>query len=492
MNPTTAARSTLFLCALLPATFAPLHAAESSRPNIVWMISDDHGASDSGCYGNRDVRTPTLDRIAAEGMRFNFAFAADTLCSPSRAVIHTGLMPFRNGGHVFGGNVTKGTKTISHYLQPLGYETALLGKTSLHPEAAFPYDVKRPEWKPGTDESIALPKLVDEYLSTRAKSKPLFLEVNTGNPHMPWMKNQGYDPDRLTVPDHYLDTPETRDALAQYYTSVSTMDSTVAAVLAVLTKHGLNSDNTLFVYTSDHGSNFPLAKWCLYDAGIRVPLLVRWPGKVRPGSTTDAMVSLADLLPTIIDAAGGSAPVSLDGRSFLKVLQGTTEEHLDSVFGSHTGADGHYPAWKANWSPHRSLRTRTHKYILNLNPNYPFVTHLIACDPDDPERQPDATHPFWKSWERMAQTDERARRIVTRYTRRPIEELYDLRTDPHEQHNISGNPNNAELLDKLRRQLSEWRAQQNDHVNVYLTKPYVAPSRSDPVSAANRTDRVSN
>jgi arylsulfatase A-like enzyme len=112
------------------------------------------------------------------------------------------------------------------------------------------------------------------------------------------------------------------------------------------------------------------------------------------------------------------------------------------------------------------------------------MTHLIGCDPDDPKKQPQATHPFWKSWERKAETDERARRIVTRYTRRPIEELYDLRSDPHEEHNLASLPENAELLRTLRQQLGEWRKAQNDQVPVHLNKPYIAPGRADPIPKA--------
>jgi len=471
------------LC-LLPASAASAVCAEqgnTEKPNIVLFISDDHGACDSGCYGNHNVRTPHLDKLATEGMRFNCVFAADTLCSPSRAVLHTGLMPFRNGGHVFGGNVRKGVKTFSHYLRPLGYETALIGKASLHPAGAFPYDVKRENWKPGTAESEAIPAMVNEFLSARDKTKPLYLEVGTGNPHMPWIENDAYEPAKLELPQHYLDTPETRDALGDYYTSVTTLDNTLGQVREILQKHGYGRD-TLFLYTSDHGSNFPLAKWCLYDAGIRVPFLVRWPGRVQAGSVSDAMVSLADVLPTIVEAAGGAPPSELDGRSFLSVLLGSTQAHRDYVFASHTGMGRAYPQWKANWSPQRAVRTRTHKYILNLNPNERFITHLSRCGPD---RQPQATHPFWKSWEKEAEKDEGAKRIVNRYYFRPVEELYDLRSDPHEQHNIAGDPGNAELLISLRARLGEWRKTQNDRVPVYLTKEYVAPSRSDPISVAN-------
>jgi N-sulfoglucosamine sulfohydrolase len=473
----------LILVVLLPLVLGALQVAAAEKPNIIVFVSDDHGWSDAGCYGNQDVRTPHLDAIAAEGLRFTHAFAVDTICSPSRAVLNTGLMPFRNGGHVFGGHVTKGVRTFSHFLRPLGYETALLGKASLHPGGAFPFDVIERKWKPGAGEAETLPRVVEQFLSNRDETKPLFLEVCTGNPHMPWIENRKYDPARLKLPAHYIDTPETRDAMADYYTSVSTMDQTLGRVREILQKHGY-VENTVFIYTSDHGANFPLAKWCLYDAGIRVPLLVRWPGKVPAGATAEAMVSLADVLPTVVEAAGGQPPADLDGRSFLGILRGGNTEHREYVFASHTGYPGNYPDWKANWSPHRAIRTRTHKYVLNLNPNYPFVTHLTGCDPFDPNRQPQATHPFWKSWEKRAKSDERARQVVSRYTLRPLEELYDLTSDPDEQHNLVGDPAHAGLLISLRKRLSDWRATQNDRVPVFLTD-YVAPNRNDPVSVAN-------
>src|SRR6056297_3348171 len=186
-------------------------------PNIVVMISDDHGFGHGGYDGNPDVRTPHLDELASQGMRFKAAFAADTLCSPSRAVMHTGLMPFRNGGHVFGGRVRKGVKTFSHYLRPLGYQTVLLGKTSLHPSDAFPYDLKRAKWEPGAGEVESIPAMVEDFLSSRKSDKPLYLEVNTGVPHMPWIESTDYEPSELTVPDCWPDTPGIRDALADYY-----------------------------------------------------------------------------------------------------------------------------------------------------------------------------------------------------------------------------------------------------------------------------------
>src|SRR5205814_8567483 len=138
------------------------------------------------------------------------------------------------------------------------------------------------------------------------------------SPHVYWPENNGYDPAKLTLPPYLLDTPETRDALCRYFTDVTWMDKQVGDVLDSLSKHGY-ADNTLFIYTADQGAQFPFAKWNLYDAGIRVPLMISWPGKVKPG-LTQAVVSLVDLLPTMIEVADGTAPKDIDGRSLWPVL----------------------------------------------------------------------------------------------------------------------------------------------------------------------------
>ncbi len=450
----------------LPASAA----GPASGLNVVLIISDDHGWRDAGCYGNADTRTPHLDRLARDGMRFTHAFAASTLCSPSRAVIDTGLMPFRNGGHVFGGYVRKGTKTVAHYFRDLGYQTANIGKFSKHPTRAFPYEFVKKRWSP-KEHDAGLVDLVDTFLEGRKTDRPLFLEINTADTHQPWLPNDGHDIAKLTVPPHLLDTRETRDALAEYYTSVETLDANIGRFLGSLERNGYR-DNTLVIYTSDHGPNFAFAKWCLYDEGIRVPFVARWPGVIRPDTSTDAMISLADIVPTVIAAAGGTAPADIDGLSFLTVLNGHEQEHRKYVFASHTGNHPRYPQWKANWSPARAIRTRTHKYILNLNPNYEFICHITGCKAD---RQPDAYHPYWDSWVKLARTDDRAKARVAQFQHRPQHELFDLTRDPFEKVNLAGRPENAGLLKTLRTQLSNWRRKQGDKVPVYLEEKYVAP-----------------
>jgi arylsulfatase A-like enzyme len=312
---------------------------------------------------------------------------------------------------------------------------------------------------------------VDSFLENRETDRPLLLSINTADTHMPWMENTEYDTAALTVPPHLVDTEEMRDALAEYYTSVETLDANIGKFLSSLEKNGYR-ENTLIIYTSDHGPNFPFAKWCLYDEGMRVPVIATWPGVIEPDTTTHAMISLADIVPTVIEAAGGTAPDDIDGKSFVDVLKGQKKEHREFIFGSHTGNRRGYPQWKANWSPARTIRTRTHKYILNLNPNYEFICHITGCRPD---RQPAAYHPYWDSWVRLAQTDEHARLRVEQFQHRPQHELYDLTNDPFEKENIADRPEHADLLKALQARLSDWRTEQGDTVPLYLDE-YVAPN----------------
>ena len=252
-----------------------------------------------------------------------------------------------------------------------------------------------------------------------------------------------------------MDTPETRRQRAEYYTEVTMMDRQLGRVLDALRKRGWE-DDTLVMYTTDQGSNWPFAKWCLYDAGIRVPLIARWPGRIAPGSVTDAMVSLVDLLGTFMAAAGASPPKGLDGRSFLDVLRGRTKAHRDVIFAAHTGNDNGGPGI-ANRCPMRTIRTATHKYILNLAPERTFTTHITGCKPGSPHHLP-----FWNTWVAKAAADEHAARVVRAYMHRPAEELYDLAEDPYEQRNLAADTANAELLASLRKRLTEWRKQQGD------------------------------
>jgi len=428
-------------------------AVKAGRPNIVLFISDDHGWADSGAYGDAYIRTPNIDRLAKESMRFTHAFAASPLCSPSRCVIETGLMPHRNGGHKFGAPIRADIKTMPEYFREMGYYTAHFGKFHHTPNHRFPYDYIHKSEQQAVD-----------FLSAYDNSKPLLLIVCTHPPHTPWVKNTTYDPSEIKLPPNFVDTPETRTDRANYYSDVTLMDSILGDVLNAVAAKGMK-DSTLFVYTSDQGANWPFAKWCVYDGGLRVPFIARWPGKIAPGSVTDAMISLADLLPTFIQAAGSTSPESIDGRSIAAVLTGKRRTHRKVVFGTHTGNDNGGPGI-ANHCPARTIRTSTYRYILNLSPETTFTTHITGCK--------SGPHylPHWDSWVEKAKTDAGAKAIVERYQHRPKEELYDLTKDPFEMNNLAGNAESSKLLKSLRKQLAQWCRIQGDKLALeHLTEP---------------------
>jgi arylsulfatase A-like enzyme len=226
------------------------------------------------------------------------------------------------------------------------------------------------------------------------------------------------------------------------------MDRQLGEVRGSLQRHGY-AENTLFLFSSDQGAQWPFAKWNLYDAGMRVPLVASWPGHVRRGASTRAMVSLIDVLPTFLDAAGAPASPDLDGRSFLPVLTGKTTRLRDEVFGAHTGDK------EMNRAPSRSLRTNRWKLIVNLAPEGTYRTHISAGKDED-------GRDYWSSWLRLAATDARAARFVQRYEHRPAVELYDLERDPWELEDLAADPKHARTRAELRRKLDQWRLQQGE------------------------------
>lgn len=413
------------------------------RPNILLILTDDHGIEYAGCYGNRAVRTPNVDRLAAESQRATAMFTGTAMCAPSRSMAFTGLYPHRNGAHPNHSQIRPGIRTLPHYLKPAGYRTVLAGKKHIGPEESFPFEYLPLEG-------------VDAFLSNPGE-QPFFLAVCTNDPHAPFRKQplgKPFDPASLPVPPYLVDTPETRAELALYYNSVEWMDRQVGRTLDTLRRHGLE-ENTVTLYTGDNGAQFPFSKWTLYDAGLRMPFLVRWPGHVKAGSTTDALASFVDLLPSFVEIAGAGAPAGLDGRSLVPLWEGRRAEHHDMVFGAHTnlgiidGSD--YPV--------RMARTRTHKYIRNLKPVNRFE-NLITKNRDGVKAESGSYWPGWKA--RAAAHDAFAADRARLYQERPAEEFYDLRADPHELRNLAGFSAHAPALAALRRDLRQWMERQTD------------------------------
>ncbi len=427
---------------------------------MVVFLSDDHGLLDSTAYGATDVRTPNMQRLAAEGMLLTRAFIASPACAASRTAMLTGLMPARNGAEANHTFKREGVRSLPEVLVSLGYDVAAFGKV------AHGKDVVRHGFSHHDDRYDA--HTVEQFLETRDAAKPLCLFIGTRDPHVPWAPNNGYEPGKLTLPPTFVDTPETREFRARYYTDVSTADRELGEILD-LSRRKLGT-NILFLYTSDHGAQWPFGKWNLYDAGIRTPFIATWPGVIPPGSRCDAMVQWIDLLPTLIEFAGGTPPEGLDGRSFADVLRGKRTDHREAIYTTHSG-DGNM-----NVYPIRALRTTDWKYILNLHPEFAHTTHI-----DQGAGAGDGWR-YFREWVGAAKTNAAAATVVKRYNERPREELYDLRADPHEQRNLAADPQHAARLAKMRAQLEAWMRDQGDQQTVFnQPRPLSDPSSYAPV-----------
>ncbi len=418
----------------------------AERPNFVVFLSDDHAMLDSTPYGARDVRTPNMQRLAEAGLTFTRAFTASPSCAPSRAAMLTGLMPARNGAEANHTYKREGITSLPEVLRQLGYQTAAFGKV-----AHGRIDAKNHGFDVFDEQHSA--DFVAKFLTGRDRSKPLCLFVGTHEPHAPWPDNDGYDESKLNLPRNFVDTPVAREMRARYYTDVTKADTLLGEIRELARKH-LPAKETLFVYTSDHGSQWPLGKWNLYDAGIRVPFLAAWEGVIAPGKKTDAMIQWPDLLPTLIEAAGGKVPPGLDGRSFLPVLRGDRSAHRDIIYTTHSG-DG-----RMNIYPIRAIRTGDWKLIWNLHPEFAHTTHVDRVMAKDGGR-------YWLSWYEASKTNAAAAALVKRYHERPEFELYNLRADPAEERNLIAVPEHAGRVKELRGQLEAWMKEQGDKRTVF-------------------------
>ncbi|MCA9237764.1 MAG: sulfatase [Planctomycetales bacterium] len=438
-------------CLVVALGFAPRPAiaapAAAKQPHLVAFLSDDHSLLDCTVYGATHVRTPNMQQLANDGLTFTHAFVASPSCAPSRAALTTGLWPVHSGAEANHTNAPMDMKTLPKYLQELGYEVAVFGKVCHYGDApGRGYD--------HVDERYG-PKVVRAYLKSRDNSRPLCLLVGTHSPHVPWPDKHSYDNAAVPIDSTLVDTPATREFRNRYYEDVTTADRQLGETRSLAREY--LGDDILFLYTSDHGAQWPFGKWNLYDAGIRTPMIAAWPGVIEPGDTTDAMVSWLDILPTFIELAGGEIPAQFDGRSFAPVLRGQTDEHYDRIFTTHTG-DGDW-----NVYPIRSVRTRGWKYIRNLHPEFAHTTHIDQAAGKDGLR-------YWREWIAAAQTDPAARELVDRYHRRPAEELYDLQADPREEHNLAADPAHAERLAELSAELDAW-LQKNGDEGLVAGKP---------------------
>lgn len=442
-----------FLSALggtaLTAGYTTIETGKAKKqPNLLLIMSDDMSWSDIGCYGSKNAKTPNIDKLAKSGMRFDNCYNAISMCTPTRCMLYTGLYPVRNGSYRNHTFCKPDVKSICNYMLDLGYRVGLTGKQHFAPRDCFPFEII-----PGFEKGCVKP--TDNYtvngikeFMTRNREQPFCLVTAGVSPHGPWTvgDTSAYPPEKLKLPAHMADTQKTRERYSSYCAEVTYFDKQLGDVVKVIDNNGLKND-TLVLFLSEQGAQFPGSKWTLYNQGIKAGAVARWPGKIKPGSVSDALVEYVDVLPTFIDAAGGRHDPNLDGLSFLDVLKGKKKEHKEYAFGIHNNCPEGPPY------PIRSVATKQFKYIWNLTPDKPYEEkHLTVRDNYD----------YWKSWKKKAKTDKRTARLVKRFIHRPKEELYDLKKDPWEMNNIAEKPQYKKVKEELRGELLAWMESQGD------------------------------
>ncbi|MBB5713877.1 sulfatase-like hydrolase/transferase [Sphingomonas aerophila] len=438
----------------------------AKRRNVLLLVSDDQGL-DLGCYGV-PIRTPRIDALARAGTRFTQGFAAVSSCSPSRAVINTGLYTHQNGMYglqhdVHHQSLLPGIETLPSLLRRAGYATALVGKKHVGPDSAFPYEVELVPERSGIRDVRELAIAASSFIRS-SDDRPFFVTVAYSDPHRaavdygndrPWpgVKPVAYDPRRVAIPSHLPDLPAVRQDLADYYESLSRLDAGVGMILDDLADIGRDAE-TLVIFLSDNGRPFPGAKTNLYDPGLHLPLIIRAAG--IGGAVNDALVSWTDITPTVLDWTGVAPPAAyrLSGKSLLPIMGKSGDPSRDAVFASH---DFH----EINqYYPMRAIRTRTHSYILNLAWQLPYP---IAGDV--------AGSPSWKAIS-ADPAIRLGRRTQAAYLQRPAEELYDLTRDPDELVNVAADPALATIKAELAERLRATRAATKDPWLAGQTDPY--------------------
>jgi uncharacterized sulfatase len=441
------------LCAAAGPGLRGASAAETPgvKPDILVIIADDLTHSEVGCYGGRNVKTPNIDRLAGEGMRFTHAYAAMAMCTPSRTELYTGLYPVRSGA-VWNHSATQpGTESICHFLGGLGYRVGLTGKKHILPRKTFPF-VNVPGFEPNCVALTADYNCdgIREFMSSPPE-QPFCLVVASTHSHMPWSTGnpERFDRAAIQLPPNFADTPEMRLDFSKYLAEIALFDQQVGDILKALEETG-RADNTLVLLTTEQGAQFPFSKWTCWEQGLHTALIARWPGKVPPGTETDALVQYADVAPTLIEAAGGDAVIrNLDGISFLDVLRGRSDGHRTYVYGLHNNVpEG--PAY-----PIRTIRSGEYRYILNLTPAAQYYEKHMEF--------PEEETSWWASWKKAAVTgDAHALEMLNRYRSRPEEQLYKSDEDPYEMTDLARSPEYAAVKAELRAQLDLWMTRQSD------------------------------
>lgn len=461
---------------------------EGARPNIVWISNEDMSPR-LGAYGDALARTPTLDALAKQAVRYTRAFTTAPVCAPSRAAIITGMHQNAIGAQHMRTTENRVpelpgpylavppfyVKAFPEYLRAAGYFTSNRSKTDY--QFGEPFTI----W-----DDLG-PKA--HWRNRRDKSQPFFSVFNITVTHesqifptSPARKGKPLvtDPAKVRVPPYYPDTPLVRAELARVYDNIADMDAQVGTILRQLEEDGL-AQRTVVFYWSDHGDGVPRAKRSLYDSGLHVPLMIHWPAGVRraglpvPPTVSDELVSFVDLAPTVLALAGVEVPTHMQGRVLAGEKAGPAPEY---IFAARDRMDIEYDMM-------RSARDARFLYIRNFEPELPYAGHIIYRNQSD----------IMQEWFRLqAEGKLKGPAALWMRTSRPAEELYDTQADPHQIANLAGDPAHRATLERMRKAVTDWMTRVGDQglineaemiqrmwpggVQPETAQPYIVPRRT--------------
>ncbi len=462
---------------LLPSkVFSQQLVAPKKRPNVLLLVADDMNWDSPGCFGGAAPEiTPNIDRLADEGIRFFNAHVNIAICTPSRSVMLTGLYPQNNGAKAFQ-RILPHIKTLPHILNENGFLCGTIGKP-LNQQELFRWSVTY-QWQGVGDENEwgRDPNVYKEFCSSffqmaKGSKQPFFLMASSHDPHRPYgggkngkkhferiKSSKTFTNQEVVVPEFIPDLPDTRKEMAAYCTSVRRLDDMMGTILDELKKSG-HYDNTIVIFLSDHGMSLPFAKTNCYVQSTKTPLIIRWPEKIAEGTSDKKhMISTVDLMPTILEAVEISSDAPTDGRSFLPLLKGDSQEGRDAVYTQFNHVHGRNPY------PMRSVITKKYSYIFN-----PWSNGERSYN-----AEPMAGLSF-KAMKRAGEKDPLIRDRVEHLEHRSVEEFYDLKKDPHSTKNLLNSKESQSGYEKeisnLKDRMLEWMIEFKDPaINAYKNR----------------------
>jgi len=429
-------------CLVLTGGFA-LSADADERPNILWITCEDISPH-IGCYGDEQAITPNIDRLATQGVRLTHAFSIAGVCAPSRSCIISGMYPTSIGSQHMRSRAVlpEHIRCFTEYLREAGYYCTNNSKTDYnfqHPKSAWDESSRKAHWKnrKGDQPFFAVFNFTTTHESRVRADEETFQKLTAR-----LNAEQRQDADNLELPPYYPDTPRSRNDWRQYYELITAMDLQVGDVLRELDESGL-ADNTVVFYYSDHGVGLPRAKRWLYDSGLRVPMIVRWPGQIEEGTVSDRLVSFIDLAPTVLSIAGVKIPPHLQGHAFLGEQEARPRDY---VYGARDRMDERYDLIRA-------VRDKQYKYLRNYEPFKTYAQRISYAE----------LGPTMQELRRLHAAGQlNATQELFFRGRKPVEELYDLEADPHELHNLADSAEHRDVLERMRSAHLAWAEQTID------------------------------